>query len=213
MSAIVAAGRSSSARDRGRPVAGRVDLRRLYELAPGRNRRVRRGDRGIRRGGLHRAVGERCRVPRDTCGSGAVRWRSHDAHVPEERCLHYDEAVEMLGSTGGHRDGRSERRIAESYHAGMRSAKAMMNESEGIRATRRIDLATATELTQQLRVDSIRCSTGAGSGHPTSSMSAADILAVLVRRHLRYGWDRPKAEENAHLIFSKRHASPLLYSV
>ena len=43
-----------------------------------------------------------------------------------------------------------------------------------------IDLATAAELAAQLRVDSIRSSTSAGSGHPTSSMSAADLLAVLV---------------------------------
>ncbi|HZE33075.1 MAG TPA: transketolase, partial [Actinoallomurus sp.] len=52
-----------------------------------------------------------------------------------------------------------------------------------------------------------------GSGHPTSSMSAADILAVLTGRHLRYDWDRPDADGNDHLIFSKGHASPLLYSV
>ena len=37
-----------------------------------------------------------------------------------------------------------------------------------------------TELAQQLRVDSIRCTTTAGSGHPTSSMSAADLMAVLM---------------------------------
>ena len=43
-----------------------------------------------------------------------------------------------------------------------------------------VDLALAGELAQQLRVDSIRSSTSAGSGHPTSSMSAADLLAVLV---------------------------------
>lgn len=76
-----------------------------------------------------------------------------------------------------------------------------------------IDLGTAQELAAQLRVDSIRSSTSAGSGHPTSSMSAADILAVLVGRHLRYDWDRPYADNNDHLIFSKGHASPLLYSV
>jgi transketolase len=69
------------------------------------------------------------------------------------------------------------------------------------------------ELGQQLRVDSIRCSTSAGSGHPTSSMSAADLLAVLVGRHLHYDWDRPEESANDHLIFSKGHASPLLYSV
>jgi len=76
-----------------------------------------------------------------------------------------------------------------------------------------INLATAGELAQQLRVDSVRSSTSAGSGHPTSSMSAADLLAVLVGRHLRYDWDDPANPANDHLIFSKGHASPLLYSV
>jgi transketolase len=76
-----------------------------------------------------------------------------------------------------------------------------------------IDLSTAGELAQQLRVDSVRSSTSAGSGHPTSSMSAADLLAVLTGRHLRYDWDDPGNPANDHLIFSKGHASPLLYSV
>jgi transketolase len=75
------------------------------------------------------------------------------------------------------------------------------------------DLIRAAELAAQLRVDSIRSSTSAGSGHPTSSMSAADLLAVLVSRHLRYDWDHPGSDRNDHLIFSKGHASPLLYSV
>ncbi len=76
-----------------------------------------------------------------------------------------------------------------------------------------IDLALAAELGQQLRVDSVRASTSAGSGHPTSSMSAADLMAVLVGRHLRYDWDHPDHPGNDHLIFSKGHASPLLYSI
>jgi len=76
-----------------------------------------------------------------------------------------------------------------------------------------IDLSTAGELAQQLRVDSVRSSTSAGSGHPTSSMSAADLLAVLLARHLHYDWDNPSNPDNDHLIFSKGHASPLLYSV
>ena len=74
-------------------------------------------------------------------------------------------------------------------------------------------LDTVSDLAAQLRVDSIRSSTSAGSGHPTSSMSAADLLAVLVARHLRYNWDDPALPVNDHLIFSKGHASPLLYSV
>ena len=76
-----------------------------------------------------------------------------------------------------------------------------------------IGLDTVAELAAQLRVDSIRSSTSAGSGHPTSSMSAADLLAVLISRHLRYDWDGPRSPVNDHLIFSKGHASPLLYSV
>src|SRR5256885_9682779 len=75
------------------------------------------------------------------------------------------------------------------------------------------DLDTVAELAAQLRVDSIRSSTSAGSGHPTSSMSAADLLAVLITRHLHYNWDEPDLPTNDHLIFSKGHASPLLYSV
>jgi transketolase len=74
-------------------------------------------------------------------------------------------------------------------------------------------LDAVAELGAQLRVDSIRSSTSAGSGHPTSSMSAADLLAVLITRHLRYNWDTPDLPVNDHLIFSKGHASPLLYSV
>lgn len=68
-------------------------------------------------------------------------------------------------------------------------------------------------LAAQLRVDSIRSSTAAGSGHPTSSLSAADLVAVLASKHLRYDWSAPKLPNNDHLIFSKGHASPLLYSL
>ncbi|WP_245822788.1 transketolase [Brachybacterium avium] len=77
----------------------------------------------------------------------------------------------------------------------------------------RLDLDQVPELAAQLRVDSIRSSTSAGSGHPTSSLSAADLLATLMARHLRYDWDEPEAPGNDHLVFSKGHASPLLYSV
>ncbi len=75
------------------------------------------------------------------------------------------------------------------------------------------DLEFTRQLGQQLRVDSIRCSTAAGSGHPTSSMSAADLIAVLAARYLQYDWSKPKDPYNDHLIFSKGHASPLLYSL
>ena len=70
-----------------------------------------------------------------------------------------------------------------------------------------------TDLAQQLRIDSIRCTTEAGSGHPTSSMSAADLMAVLMMSYLHYDFDKPGNAHNDHLIFSKGHASPLLYSM
>ncbi len=68
-------------------------------------------------------------------------------------------------------------------------------------------------LAQQLRVDSIRSTAAAGSGHPTSSMSAADLMAVLMGKYLKYDFDNPDNPANDHLIFSKGHASPLLYSM
>src|SRR5215467_7071418 len=74
-------------------------------------------------------------------------------------------------------------------------------------------LDVVADLAAQLRVDSVRSSTSAGSGHPTSSMSAADLLAVLITRYLRYDWTEPHDPANDHLIFSKGHASPLLYAV
>ena len=69
------------------------------------------------------------------------------------------------------------------------------------------------ELGQQLRVDAVRASAKAGSGHPTSSMSAADLAAVLLAAHFRYDYDEPKSPANDRLIFSKGHASPLVYGL
>jgi transketolase len=84
--------------------------------------------------------------------------------------------------------------------------------------TQQIDQRTAGSeewraLAQQLRADSIRSSSSAGSGHPTSSMSAADLISVLMSKYLRYDFDQPDNPGNDHLIFSKGHASPLLYSM
>ncbi|HET9498608.1 MAG TPA: transketolase [Candidatus Limnocylindria bacterium] len=79
--------------------------------------------------------------------------------------------------------------------------------------TREQDRDLWRELGQQIRVDSIRASSAAGSGHPTSSMSGADLMAVLLAAHLRYDFDEPDDPRNDHLIFSKGHASPLLYAM
>jgi transketolase len=75
-----------------------------------------------------------------------------------------------------------------------------------------MDRSQWAELGQQLRVDSVRASAAAGSGHPTSSMSAADLIAVLIAEYLRFDTANPEDPNNDHLVFSKGHASPLLYS-
>jgi transketolase len=69
------------------------------------------------------------------------------------------------------------------------------------------------ELAQQFRVDSVRMSAWAESGHPTSAMSAAELMAVLVDGHLRYDFDDPKSPLNDRLVFSKGHASTLVYAI
>ena len=76
-----------------------------------------------------------------------------------------------------------------------------------------METAELRELGQQFRVDSIRTAAAAKSGHPTSGMSAADLMAVLVANHLRYDFSDPKRPANDRLIFSKGHASTLLYAI
>ncbi len=68
------------------------------------------------------------------------------------------------------------------------------------------------ELAAQLAVDSIRCTTAAGSGHPTSSMSAAHLVAVLYADHLRTRISSPDEPANDRFVLSKGHAAPLLYA-
>jgi transketolase len=68
-------------------------------------------------------------------------------------------------------------------------------------------------LVRQLRADSLRSATHAGSGHPTSSLSAVELMAVLMSKYLRYDFDAPKNPNNDRLVFSKGHASPLIYAM
>ncbi|HEX9049149.1 MAG TPA: transketolase [Anaeromyxobacter sp.] len=68
-------------------------------------------------------------------------------------------------------------------------------------------------LAAQLRADSIRATTAAGSGHPTSCLSAADLMGVLLDGHLRADWRRPSRLDDDRLVFSKGHAAPLLYAM
>ena len=65
-----------------------------------------------------------------------------------------------------------------------------------------------------IRYYSLVMSTEAGSGHPTSSLSAADLMTgLLFGGTFRYDLDDPRHLNNDRLIFSKGHASPLFYSI
>ena len=56
--------------------------------------------------------------------------------------------------------------------------------------------------------------TNAGSGHPTSSLSAVELMTGLLFGNIfRYDIERPDHPNNDRLIFSKGHASPLFYSL
>jgi transketolase len=68
------------------------------------------------------------------------------------------------------------------------------------------------ELAAQLGIDSIRSTTEAGSGHPTSSLSAAHLVAVLFADHLRTDVNDPKSPANDRFVLSKGHAAPVLYA-
>jgi transketolase len=75
-----------------------------------------------------------------------------------------------------------------------------------------IDIETLKGIANQLRIHSIAATTAAGSGHPTSCCSAADIVAALFFGHMRYDPKNPKYYNNDRFILSKGHAAPLLYA-
>jgi len=70
------------------------------------------------------------------------------------------------------------------------------------------------EISALIRHYCLTATTMAGSGHPTSSLSAADLMAALMfGGFFRYDADNPKYPNNDRLIFSKGHASPLFYAL
>jgi len=75
-----------------------------------------------------------------------------------------------------------------------------------------IDTETLKGIANQLRIHSIEATTAAGSGHPTSCCSAADLVAALFFGHMRYDPKNPHYYNNDRFILSKGHAAPLLYA-
>ncbi|TWU62176.1 transketolase [Crateriforma conspicua] len=80
------------------------------------------------------------------------------------------------------------------------------------------DTQVATERSQeicdQIRRWILRCTTEAGSGHPTSSLSAVELMvALMFDGTFRFNFEQPEDPANDRLIFSKGHASPLFYAL
>jgi len=74
------------------------------------------------------------------------------------------------------------------------------------------DIELLKGIANQLRIHSITATTAAGSGHPTSCCSAADVVATLFFGHMRYDPKNPHFHNNDRFILSKGHAAPLLYA-
>jgi transketolase len=74
------------------------------------------------------------------------------------------------------------------------------------------DIELLKGIANQLRIHSITSTTAAGSGHPTSCCSAADVAATLFFGHMRYDPKNPHYYNNDRFILSKGHAAPLLYA-
>jgi transketolase len=64
----------------------------------------------------------------------------------------------------------------------------------------------------RLRIDSVRATSEAGSGHPTSCASAAEIVAALFFAEMRYDPRNPQNPDNDRFVLSKGHAAPILYA-
>lgn len=65
---------------------------------------------------------------------------------------------------------------------------------------------------EQLRIHSLNMTTAAASGHPTTCLSAAEIMSVLFFDQMRHDPLRPEAPDNDEFVLSKGHGAPLLYA-
>src|SRR5437763_5565060 len=73
-------------------------------------------------------------------------------------------------------------------------------------------IAALKNVATQLRVDSIKSTSEAGSGHPTSCCSAADLVAALFFAEMRFDPKDPHHPESDRFSLSKGHAAPVLYA-
>ena len=74
-------------------------------------------------------------------------------------------------------------------------------------------LPNLRNIATRLRIESIRATTAAGSGHPTTCQSAADLMAALFFAEMRFDPHNPQHPLADRLVMSKGHAAPLLYAL
>jgi transketolase len=74
-------------------------------------------------------------------------------------------------------------------------------------------VSSLKNIATRLRMESIRATTAAASGHPTTCMSAADLMSALFFGDMRFDPKNPQHTEADRLIMSKGHAAPLLYAM
>src|SRR3990167_1616791 len=68
------------------------------------------------------------------------------------------------------------------------------------------------DVATRLRIESIRATTAAGSGHPSTCASAAELVAAMFFDAMRFDPDHPRAPSSDRFVLSKGHAAPLLYA-
>ena len=81
-----------------------------------------------------------------------------------------------------------------------------------VETSEQVALQMLQDKATRLRIDSVRSTTEAGSGHPTSCASAAEIMSVLFYSVMRYDPRDPHRRESDVFVLSKGHAAPILYA-
>src|SRR5678809_1133280 len=73
-------------------------------------------------------------------------------------------------------------------------------------------IAALTNIATRLRIDSLTSTSEAGSGHPTSCCSMADVMAALFFAEMRFDPHDPRHPGSDRFVLSKGHAAPILYA-
>src|SRR3989442_6016360 len=136
------------------------------------------------------------------------------------------------GGRGGDRAWRRPRRRRRGSRSGPAACSAPTspratcshgaNDSTGFRVAAVYTMAVSSpadarllaleDVATQLRVDSVRATTAAGSGHPTSCASGADLVAAIFFDVMRFDPQAPRDPACDRFVLSKGHAAPLLYA-